>query len=501
MTSGAAKESQTPRFGNPPPRQAPIQAIAVACIFRRLPAGEIVGNLTLDASLAAAPLNLDDLPPLNGEPDLPLTEAAASWPGAFELDFEHLVWRPADAIDPMVVNVELFDDPAGAPLATITPGDWRGGDRRLTIRLGEGMGQARFARAVGLTGASGLAIVAHREELRARRRERNARGTEKIAEAMRKVGGLDMKLLELMTLLEKVDVAADAAVAIPTRMARSGREGAEATAPVHLGYDAFLKIRRSDPAGGKGIGGKRNSLAGSSLDIARGFLNNLSHGGRSVDLDAILEEELEGNNPQGDLPKFPGTSGHPRPDRFGASGSATATPARTQIDAENLEKAVDNYWTTVRAQAQAGWIGPNHIIRLRLWMMLLLGNRSQLACDVSNTGWPRLIVRVLAAFFTGPQAPIKKLAIDGRYDRVPDDFIEAWVAVLAALDTLKGSAKLIAEMHGGEAFVRHIGLLDASVRPLIGLAAGDLEHGVARETGDALRVYLEVNYSRDLIAP
>ncbi len=75
------------------------------------------------------------------------------------------------------------------------------------------------------------------------------------------------------------------------------------------------------------------------------------------------------------------------------------------------------------------------------------------------------------------------------------------MAVLAALDTLKGSAKLIAEMHGGEAFVRHIGLLDASVRPLIGLAAGDLEHGVARETGDALRVYLEVNYSRDLIAP
>ena len=220
---------------------------AEACIFRRLPAGEIVADLKLDASLAAPPLNLDDLPPLNDEPDLPLTEAAASWPGAFELDYEHLVWRPVDAIDPTVVNVELLDDPAGAPLATITPGDWRGGDGRLSIRLGEGMGQARFARAIGPAGASGLAIVAHREELRARRRERHARGAEKVAEAMREVGGLDMKLLELMTLLEKADVAADAAVAIPTRMVGGERGGPEAAAPVQLGYDAFLRIRRSEP--------------------------------------------------------------------------------------------------------------------------------------------------------------------------------------------------------------------------------------------------------------
>ena len=71
---------------------------------------------------------------------------------------------------------------------------------------------------------------------------------------------------------------------------------------------------------------------------------------------------------------------------------------------------------------------------------------------------------------------------------------------MAALDTLKDSMKLIAEMQGGEAFVRHIGLLDASVRPLIGLTSVDLKQGVAREADDALRAYVGVNYSGELIA-
>lgn len=471
---------------------------AEACIYRRLPAGGIVSDLKLDTSLTAPPLNLDDLPPLYFEPDLPLAAAAASWPGAFELDYEHLVWRPADAIDPSLVNVVLLDDPAGTPLANITPGDWLGGEGYLSIRLREGMGKARFARVVGPAGASGLAIVAHREELRARRKERHTRGTEKIVEAMREVGGLDMKLLELMTLLEKADVAADGAVARPMRMARSEKGGPDALAPVQLGYDAFLRIRRSETEGGKGSGGDRNSLAGSSLDFVRSFLNNLSRGGLGVNLDVILEEELEENITEGTMPRLPGTSGHPQHVRWG-DGVGARPPARAQIDAAILEKAVDKYWVTVRAQALAGSIGSGHVIRLRLWMMLLLGNRDQLVCDASNTGWPRLIVRVMAAFFTGPQAPIKNLAIESRYDRIPDDFIEAWVAVLAALDTLKDSATLISEKPGGEAFVRHIGLLDASVRPLIGLTAADLKHGFAREAGDELRAFVGVTRAEKLI--
>src|SRR5690606_9419799 len=77
------------------------------------------------------------------------------------------------------------------------------------------------------------------------------------------------------------------------------------------------------------------------------------------------------------------------------------------FDPRVYEKKIDEYWTKVRAQAEAGRLGPSHILRLRLLLMVLLSHRAVLACDGSNSGWPRLIFRVLLAFFGDPTPPIR----------------------------------------------------------------------------------------------
>lgn len=443
---------------------------AEACAYRRLPEGTVIAGLNLDNALAGPTLSAADIPTLALDADLPLDEAAAGWPGLFEMEFASLTWRPAPGFDADSVTIELLHDPDLDPVASIGATAWRASvDALKTTVDGEGE-TARFARAVGPSGRSGLAIISRSEALRARRRERNARGVESVTSQLPQIADLDMRLLELMSMLERADQEEQATIVAPRRMIGKGSSASESETPVQLGYDAFMRIRKPSPQTGReGLVGGRNSLAGSSVDLLRGFLSDLVTGRAGHLGDEILEEDQPGNDDGGARTPVSGR-------RHGAdpAPSAQSRPAQAALDARQIEKAVADYRKTVQAHADAGAIGANHVFRLRLWLLLLLRHRDQLACDDSETGWPRLIVRVLAAFFAGVEAPIKKLAVDPRYDRLPIDMVEAWITVYFALDELASAMPQLALLQGGSKLAPHVARLDATVKSLIGLTEDDL---------------------------
>ena len=474
---------------------------AEACIYRRLPAGTILASLQLERALAGPALTWDEIPALREELPLPLEEAAASWPGSFEMDFNQILWRPAPGVDVGAVRIELLDSPNAEPLSVIEPKVWRSSAGLLMAKLVAGAEASKFARALSSDGYSGLTIIARREALRSRRKERHASSVERAAAALQECGTLDMRHLELLDILERADQDAQATLAIPRRMMGSDRAKTEAEQPQQLGYDAFLRVRQPlAPSGGESGVVERNTLAGGSVDVMRGFLNDLTYGRGPRVEEEFLEETLpdDGGSAAADPDSGDGESGGKVTRSVKVKGAEVSTDTaqtRPPVDAKALEKAVMQYWKVVQAQAKAGAIGSSQVLRLRLWLMLLLANRKQLACDASECGWPRLVVRVLSAFFTGGSPPIKNLAIDPRYDRVPDDFIETWVAALTALEALSDCSRAIGNAPGGSAFVPFVSRINATVRSLVGLTAEDLKDPRVIAAGESLKSYL--NSDRD----
>src|SRR3546814_8266287 len=60
-----------------------------------------------------------------------------------------------------------------------------------------------------------------------------------------------------------------------------------------------------------------------------------------------------------------------------------------------------------------------------------------LDCSSAPQSWPRLVVRVLVAFFGGRSPAISRLHMAREYIEMPVDFMECWVTSLWALDNIE----------------------------------------------------------------
>src|SRR3546814_6573691 len=87
-------------------------------------------------------------------------------------------------------------------------------------------------------------------------------------------------------------------------------------------------------------------------------------------------------------------------------------------------------------------MGSAGVLRLRYWILLLLfkahcnGLPKGLDCSSAPQSWPRLVVRVLVAFFGGRSPAISRLIMARDYIEMPVDFLECWVTSLWALDNI-----------------------------------------------------------------
>jgi hypothetical protein len=117
-----------------------------------------------------------------------------------------------------------------------------------------------------------------------------------------------------------------------------------------------------------------------------------------------------------------------------------------------------------------------------------------------NKGWPRLIVRIVAAFFMGKNAPIGRLVMSSDYDDMPVDFFECWTTILWALDAI---VALVPDQPRTRNFRKLIPTLRARVVTALGLTQAELlgepmqsqRLGLNTELGNRLGVLLDESAS------
>jgi hypothetical protein len=109
-------------------------------------------------------------------------------------------------------------------------------------------------------------------------------------------------------------------------------------------------------------------------------------------------------------------------------------PNDTPIDAKQFERMVHQYVTNITRDS--GPLGPSDVLRVRFWLMMLLYKARHpdlprgLKATSDEHGWPRMALRVIAAFFCGTTPPIRRLMIGREYTEMPVDFLECWATVL-----------------------------------------------------------------------
>ena len=87
-------------------------------------------------------------------------------------------------------------------------------------------------------------------------------------------------------------------------------------------------------------------------------------------------------------------------------------------------------------------------------------------------GWPRLVVRLVSAFFWGRNSPIGRLVVSNDYDEMPVDFYECWSTVLWALDAITA---LVPDQPRTRDFRRRIPILREHVVLALGLTPEELQ--------------------------
>lgn len=492
-----------------------------ASVYRRLPAGSAVEALGLAEALDGPALDLAGIdPPVFDEP-IPMATVLAARPGEFEAEFSRLTWRPA-AFPLADVTVELLDGDH-AVVGRLNPDDWMPFGAGFTAQIAAA-DTALFARAVPLAvgkAASGLAIVTHREALRRGRRERNY-AADQAAQKLRDDPGLDLRYLDLLDFLESQEAdLASAAATGPLKRQQRQRPDETAEEGRALTYDQFIATRPVGPQVRKGD--ERNSLSGSTPDILRALLNELVHGPPLTDAAAndsdLIEEELSGEDgdPVVDT-SSPGavvigtaSAQTPPADRSLPIPPPAASDAcshegmkfRPSIDPRAFVKAVDGFTARMQARFEADAVGSFEVLRLRTMLMILLrtadlratpgfeptdpsvpaerqrASSSHLALSGKSDGWPRLVFTVLAGFFHGERAPINRLAVDPRYDGIPEDFVEAWAIVMLALAALHAALRAEAALASLAPFLAK---LEITIRSRIGLNPGPAHEEIWIET-------------------
>ncbi len=449
---------------------------AEACVYRRVSAGEAVAALDIDELLAMPVVDVFALPPVLRTQPIALAATHALRPGRFEIEHGSLRWTPPDEVAwagkivLLDAQGEIVDE---MPLDTMTVSGavrHRSLDRATAIY---------FAKLVDGEIVSTIAPVVHRAELKAKRREPASRSVASAAAQFAGSEDLQLFLLQALDELQRADT--DEASNVATGPARGERAKREIEAPEVriLSYDVFVAQRAL--AGRHGRSGD-NSLAGSHADGVRELLNRLSGVlPNSVDDHKATDDGTWMNLDDEDSEAGPAQNPvvAPEVDRI------TPPP----VDRRAFERAVKTYEAGMRGGIDQRPVGTADVLRLRFWLMLLLhaarwrDNEGGLPHSTAEDGWPRMAVRIIAAFFYPKDAPIARLVIEGGYEDMPVDFLESWATVLWALDRLPS---IMTKASGRDAFLMRLPLLRAGIVDRLGLTADDFAGEVMRRVAAGL---------------
>ncbi|MES2289945.1 MAG: hypothetical protein V4530_09435 [Pseudomonadota bacterium] len=439
---------------------------AEASVYRRLPRGGATAALDLDRWLAAEPFALADLPePVDTTP-IPLVEMQAGGVGSFETEGGRLIWRrPAGR---WAEGVLALTTVSGEPIVEINVTRFTMEGSRLSVWVGEAeLEKTAFAQIQSASGDSLRGFVVHRAALRSRRRESAGGSVAKALSAFDDGNELHLWMHQAFDELSRADVQQDGGSEVERTGPRARPEEGAAPEIRFMTYEEFMSARSAR----QGRGGRRDSaVAGTHFDSVRALLNRLSG----------YKPELEGRRDDGDDSSWMDLG-----DETGELADAPERQTASEPDEPRVKAAPDMaaYDRAVKTYTDAlatehRLLGASDVLRLRLWVTLILREARCAAAPkgmpaVSDEkGWPRLIVRLLSAFFWGRHSPISRLVVSMDYDEMPVDFVECWSTVLWAIDAITASVPAQPRTRD---FLRRLPTLRTHILLTLGLTPTDLQ--------------------------
>lgn len=439
---------------------------AEACIYRRLPHGSAISALVLEGWLASEPLPISSLPPPAEKAPIPLDEMHVGAAGSFETEGGRLLWRrPAGRWKEGTV---LLNGVSGDVIAEADIAKFTVDEERLSLWMGETtLEGAAFAQVHSGADISLRTFITHRSVLRSRRREAASGSVAKALSVFDDGSDLDLYVHQAFEELCRMDVDEEESVS-KARLASQGKAAEERVQDIRfLTYEEFMAARSTRRAPS---GRNDSTVAGTHFDSVRALLNRLSGVTRSAQNEAGSDADDDWMN-LGDETGELEEKVTPQ-----QSVDEVAMFERPSPDMRAYDRAVKAYIENLNSVERA--LGPRDVLRLRLWIVLIL---REARCDAAprgmpatadDKGWPRLIVRIVSAFFWGKRSPLSRLIISNEYDEMPVDFMECWTTVLWALDAIVAA---VPDQPRTRDFLRRIPVLKAHVVANLSLTPADLE--------------------------
>lgn len=463
-----------------------------ACIYRMLPRDRAVEALGLMECIEAEPVDPEDIEQREAPPPIPLDEIASRKAGCFELDGALLTWFLPRGV---TGSGRLFLlDARGSEVDSVAFHVADEPEPRMSFPLTfEKPERVSFARVEQEGFLSNRAHVTHRGLLRRRRREVATGSVAKAVAAFDTGEDFDLWMHSAFEELARADLNDRPPPSIaPARPRQAGPEGEEEAAR-ELSYDEFMETRSPDS---RGDDHRDSTLAGTHADSIRGFLNMLvgrtagtaepgdsgDDGDDWMDLgDEDEERELEAETQ--------------RTEEQDSAEPEELPPNLTPVDAKQFERMVRLYAANVTTRD--GALGPSDVLRVRFWLMMLLhkakhsGLPHGLEMSSEEQGWPRMALRVIAAFFCGRKPPITRLMIAREYTEMPVDFLECWATVLWTLEAIDG---LLSGSVRHRQFLGFVQRARAEVVKMLGLTPSELASNTMIEMRDALDGTLGIKF-------
>lgn len=452
---------------------------AEASIYRRVPRGTALGALDLDTLLDGTTLAASELSPARRADPIPLQATHDLRPGRFEAEHGELRWyRPSRSWSGSLVLL----DGDGEELERVEIKGLSGtGNVRSTRR--DDLDEVRFVQIDDGGEASTVAPLSHRGLMRSRRREPGSRSVATAASKFVDREDLQLFLLQALDELQRADAEMQPAVGRRTTRAQGGQEEPAELASEVLTYEQFVEQK---PEARRGSGGD-SSISGTHADGVRELLNRLS-GAQSSN----VAMEHDAGDDWMDL------GDEDRETTLRQDVAEIEASERPATDRNAFVKAVRQYEQAMAGGEGARPIGGADVLRLRFWLMLLVHaarwRRYQqgLPCTLDEFGWPRLVIRVLSAFFYGKDAPIVRLVVENEFLDLPVDFLETWATALWLVDLLP---ETVGRCHGREEFLKRVPMLRQRMVQRMGLTREEIEgsvmarvrSGLERDLGQRLR--------------
>ena len=461
-----------------------------ACIYRSLARDRAVDALGLAECLAGDPLDPSGIERVEPSPPIPLEDLGSRRAGTFELDGSTLAWSPPKGLSG-AGRLRLLD-PVGSDMTEVLF-DLADDVSRVTFRIDhDGLEDLAFVVVEQDGFVSNPAHVSHRSLLRRRRREVASGALARAIAAFDAGSDLDLWLHQAFDELARADLADRPAASLAAARPREAGPSAEESMPQHLSYEEFMETRSPD---GRETGRQDSALAGTHSDNVRGFLNLLI--GRASDRSPSPEGTSDdGWMNLGDEDQERELDEETRRAEADAAEPALeTTPVTRPVDGRQYEKLVRTYVANVAADD--GALGPRDVLRVRFWLTMLLhkarhdGLPKGLAGDVGEQGWPRMALRIIAAFFCGRRPPVTRLMVSRDYDEMPVDFLECWATVLWVLDAIELA---VPRSSRSREFLGFVTRLRLEVVKVLGLTAAEL----SGETVVGLRSALDRSFGARL---